>query len=651
MKLELALEHTGLTWSLNPDSSYEVGNDSNCDILLPYVRNSSRYHLKFSYKGQTWYVENLSQQKNSLPDVLIDDQRVCNEIPLEEPTRIKLATDGLVILAVPNGSTTAAIPQQTLLTTSTRLLSGSAYRQGIVSGFELLNQLRSDPYTSKVPKSSIDLDQVATHATQSVLISLIFAISVLAIFIIQIFIFQIAGFQVNLLLPLAIIAGGLTAYEIIYLRWSLARCFLKKYYDPKFCIKFLKPSVNYFKQYIYQDEPSQNIFTFGGFKPFVGSGEPIPESSWTLPIDRIKKDSEEQDRDCIEIPTHEFYQAVDKEISRLRLPSIQSFSYMFVNGFELETDGKLLTHSTERPAVAFVDNPLWNQEQNQPASQKRAYRVYRYVDTERDYVLSHFLRFYNAGSITFVESAAYILTGIDRKRFSLAPTLDDSHFSRWIKVIAATFVLAPLLYVVVAVWYIGIFIFNLVSWKSNDDKQRRAAEFREEYNYGVEQTLREFVAEPLNLDPNQSSRISRPFKKNRRSDFNFSFKKLLANPLLLIVVITLSPILVPTTLIFLTINWSLTRYRDLNRDFSINLDYYGTQDVFLYWKATQDAIFNGTINLLKQKGVDTSKFEQASSQISNNSITVNAGSIIGSQFGAGAGSSLTMPQSPTNSGK
>jgi len=36
-------------------------------------------------------------------------------------------------------------------------------------------------------------------------------------------------------------------------------------------------------------------------------------------------------------------------------------------------------------------------------------------------------------------------------------------------------------------------------WKFNDARQRRAAEFQEEYNYGLEQTFREFIAEPLDL--------------------------------------------------------------------------------------------------------------------------------------------------------
>ncbi|NJP08222.1 MAG: FHA domain-containing protein [Leptolyngbyaceae cyanobacterium RU_5_1] len=651
MRLEVSLEQTGLTWTLEPTFSYITGTAHSCDICLPCSDGKSDRQLELSCKDGIWYIKRL----NSASSIFVNHQSLeTDAVPIKQQTRIKLTQENLVLLATPEVNLTTPIPSQNLLTTSTRLLSGYAYREGIVGGFELLNQLRSDPYTSKIPKSSIDLDQVAIHATQSVLLTLIFSIAVFIIFTIQVLLYLAAGLNLYLQLFLALVAGGLMAFEMIYLRWFLARRFLKKYYNPEFRIKSFEALVSYFRQHIYQTEPAQNIITFGGFKPFVGAGEPIPESSWTIPIERnllAKTDSKDKNNhlDCVEIPVNEFYQAVDQEVDRLHLPELQRLSQLFIDGFELEADGKLLSHPMTRPSVMSIDDPLWDQKEEEQGSRKRAYRVYQYIDTKRDYVLSHFLRFYNAGEITFVESAAYILTGIDRKRFSLAPTLDDSHLTRLGRTVLVAIVLLPFLYAVASVWHIGFFISNIVSWRTDDNKQRRLAEFREEYNYGIAQTLREFAAEPLNLDPyqGQNKQSRKAAKKGGSSTSSrVSLRKVLTNPILLIILLPLSVILIPLILVLLILNWFLNRYRNLNRDFSINLDYYGTQDVFMYWKAIQKAIFRSTIDLLRQKGIDTSQFERISSRIIDSSTHITVGNIgnISGQLAIGSSISQEISQ-------
>jgi hypothetical protein len=59
---------------------------------------------------------------------------------------------------------------------SNRLLCGSAYRRGLLSGLGLLRRLRSDPYKSKSPEANLDLDQIATHANQAVIYTLLFSL-------------------------------------------------------------------------------------------------------------------------------------------------------------------------------------------------------------------------------------------------------------------------------------------------------------------------------------------------------------------------------------------------------------------------------------------------------------------------------------------
>lgn len=658
MSLKLALEQTGLTWTLNPEpngASYVVGTESNCNIRIPTNSTELSLSVEIEYipDSDSWFVRQLSNDESSRENT--------TSIPIVGKTHIRL-NDSLVLLAIPDITRDSNLFNASLIT-STRLLCGSAHKRGLFGGFEMLNQLRVDPYKSKFPKSSIDVDQVTRNATQAILVTVIASIFVIFIAALQAMTIGFGEFSLDFSSPstvlvafLSLVSGFLIAFETIYLRWFLARKFLKKNYDPNFSIKSLESLSDYFRQDIYQAESNQNIVIFSSFSPFVGSGEPIPKSRWTVPIVR-KTDYKFQDganaessnsyssSSFVEIPIQDFYKSVDSEVDALELPKLEKLSQFFVDGFELDVDSKLLSSPVSRPTTLYLDNPLWNEDQYEPGSRLRAYRVYRYIDISRDYVLSHFLRFYSSGKITFVESAAYILPGIDRQRYSLVSTLDDTHVTRIIKMIFAGILLsATQLYIVLAVWYLGYFTYNVISWKFNDNKQRRASELQEEYNYGLEQTLREYVAEPLNLEENRKLHPNR-FTSGEQSFLqNLNFRKILSNPILLIALFVLGPILLPIAIFLAVFTWFLNRYKETIKSFNTNLDYYGTQDLFMYWKAIQDAIFAGTIKLLKENNIDTQRLEGILAEIVNNSVTVNAGDITGSQISVGAGMSVSQSQ-------
>ena len=270
-------------------------------------------------------------------------------------------------------------------------------------------------------------------------------------------------------------------------------------------------------------------------------------------------------------------------------------------------------------------------EQSETASRVRAYRVYQYVDTERDYILSHFLRFHNAGSITFVESSAHILPGINRQRYSLASTLNDSHFSRLLKTltIASAFFFVPVpflpLYLWFALWHIGVFVYNIILWEFNDIKQRRAVELEEEYNYGIPKTFREEIAEQLDLE----GKPQNPVLINLANP-GFSLFRFLINSI---------------KSIFLLLNRVLSFNLVLERERTKNFDYYGAQDVFMYWKAIQEGVFRATVELLRENGVDTTQFEKDAASIVNYGVMLTASTISNSSIAAsGSGGTVSQVQ-------
>ncbi|MFN7569414.1 MAG: FHA domain-containing protein [Microcystis sp.] len=648
----LALEQTGHTWTLEAENgrSYQVGNRHDCDVFLPYVNFASDVNLELSYDS-LWYVRDLG----SLNGALLNKVRLNQErIPIEEEARISFG-GGMVIVARLDSSPIPSRKPDALIA-PTRLLSGYVYLEGLTQALEILNQLRSDPYKATTPEDpSLDLDQVTTHAAQSVVISLTFASLALIIFLLEYLLILApqAKFDLMAWLIVGIFPSFLIAFESIYLRWFMARRFLRKkyedpYYYPKWLPKFFKNAVNLLKNSIVKTAQLQNIITFAGSNPFIGSGEIIPGSSWTVPITRKKKHQEkseewENSQEYIEIAVDQFYQATDREIDKLNLPNLEILSRLYIDGFELEPDGKLLMNTTSRPAVMFLDDPLLIKEQGDVAGKKRAYRIYRYVDQERDYILSYFLRFYNAGKVTFVESSAYILTGIDRQRFSLSSLLEDSPLSRTLKMLLGTIIFASGIYLGLSLWYVVVFSFYLFYWKFNDARQRRAAEFQEEYNYGLEQTFREFIAEPLDLSQRARRQQTVNLAKNplSRSIKNF-INQLRRTPLGILILIILILAFSPLFIILAIFTFFANPYRQLNTDLKVSFDYYGTQDVLMYWKSIQNGIFSSTIKLLKSQGIDSSEFERSVISIINNVTRITAGNITNSQIAVGSGSTFSQ---------
>ena len=650
MSLKLSLAQTGLTWTLDPKQDktrYIVGTDRRCDIRLPddSLQPCPSIELDYSPEREQWSLRRLTNSRGVSAEVSSEPAT-----PIFDQSNIRLNSNLLLVAHL--SATDIAKLSETSLVTSTRLLCGYAYKEGVFGGFELLNQLRSDPYKGKFSKSSIDTDQVTRHSTQAILLSTLIATAVLFVALLQwvALYFGSAGAIAStlltpspLLLTIALVCGLAMAFETVYLRWFFSQKFLKKRYDSDFSIKPLEPLSDYFRQDFYHPIDHQNVIVFGSYAPFVGAGEAIPASRWTVPVTRKLKASKETNDHYVAISAREFHKWVDDEIESLGLPQIQKTSQLFVDGFELAIDGKLLDQPVAQPAAIYLDDPVWNEEQQDSGSRLRAYRLYRYIDVERDYVLSHFLRFYNAGEITFIESAAYILTGIDRQRYSLTSTLDDSHLTRILKaVLAGVFLGITQLYILLAGWYVGCFLYNIFSWRTNDKKQRRAADFQEEYNYGVEQTLREYVAEPLSLEENRKLHPNRATSRGQSFLARLNLRQIFSNPILLFAMFVLGPILLPFAIFIGAIMWFLNRFKETVGTFSTNLDYYGTQDVFMYWKAIQNGIFSGAIKLLKDKGVDTSTLEGVSSQIINNSVTVSAGNITGSQVVIGSDISSTQ---------
>jgi len=108
--------------------------------------------------------------------------------------------------------------------------------------------------------------------------------------------------------------------------------------------------------------------------------------------------------------------------------------------------------------------------------------------------------------------------------------------------------------------------------------------------------------------------------------------------ILIILILAFSPLFIILAIFIFFAN----RYRQLNTDLKVSFDYYGTQDVLMYWKSIQNGIFSSTIKLLKSQGIDSSEFERSVISIINNVTRITAGNITNSQIAVGSGSTFSQ---------
>ncbi|WP_375769383.1 hypothetical protein NR798_00455 [Archangium gephyra] len=462
-----------------------------------------------------------------------------------------------------------------------RMLCGSAYKRGLWSGLALLGALRRGYWVAPSPENNLDLEQISIHACRAVRSTLLFSMAALGTLLGQLLlvgfslvaadkslntgpsVFALMGASFGFIV-LNLLGAGLVAYEWWYLRWANARRFLSRNFQPGAPVREVGAISGWFRRWVLNMDLSQNVVVFGGYEPFLGSGGKV--SGWTLAIERKPPQDSMDPGQRISIPVEDFYHAVDEAVDRMQLPHLQTKSLLLVRGWTLKPDGEVLVRAETQPISQLPEEKLWRLGHGDLSSEKRFYRLYRYLDTARDMTLSYYLRFYNVGAVTFVEGSTYLLTSVDESRYGLKPLLRGSRAGRVGMTGLLTLLLFPLnAYVFVALYNVFRFLARLYTWHREDASQRRAIRDGEQYSYGVARSFRERVASPF--------------------------------------------------------------YHD----------YYGVQDLTMYRHAIDDAALGSIKELLREHGVDVSRFEEQATTIINSGIMVSGGQFTATQAVAGSG--------------
>jgi len=477
---------------------------------------------------------------------------------------------------------------------STRLVSGFVYLRGWQTGLAYLKELRHFPFKARRPEIGLEIKPIATHAAQSIAISVssvviatIFQLlSTLITFVAASLAFSSSSFArgsssvlVFLGILLAFCGSLILAIEMVYYRWHIVRSHFMKYnYNPSFRVPYIDWITERFLGLIGYDliqteETPQNVMVYDGYVPFLGLGVPFSGSRLTLDRSHGK---EKREIDPVTIPLEDFYNTVSEAIGRRGLKEITQRIFLFADGEKLVPGSDILPKTDGAPMPWLSEDKIKEIGRGSLKGETRAYDVYQYSDPERDTIFSYVLRFHNQGAYTYLESVALVLPGITERLFPIDEVSKESPLSRGIKTALLTglFTMFGFLIVLVFLYRIGIISYSLLQWWRNSRKVQRDIRRGYVHSYGHQQTFRE----------------------------------------------------------------SLVAEGEMS-------SYFGAEDVRFYFQAIEESLIDALINLSTKYGLDTSKLEQKLELLVNQGIMIEGGNFTDSQFSVGSGNSLTSERS------
>lgn len=391
---------------------------------------------------------------------------------------------------------------------------------------DLLDRIRRSPLTAISPEAGIDLERVGFHAAQAVALGTIATAIALVLMLIHandLGYFQYLGLAGGFLsyivdqvtnltgadryfswdfrapgLSLGVVLmAGVLAFESIVLLWYMqTRNFKRDNYNPQFKLPLPEGLVNFFRARGGPNDPEQNVVVFGGFQPFVGSGEALRDWQFVMDLSRTKTDHNHDDLPSISLT--EIYNCVDEAIQKRGLPFLKQQERVYANGDELIGNQHILPTTTTRP-ISRLDWSIVHQkaEKTPVAAEDRVYRVYSYEDTRHDTTTSAFLHLARYGNNLYVESAFRVLLPINEDIYNIDKRMEMGLVRRvlWGTGLTLVYLVLPTVRMVA----LGMRLFTLgrylLKWYQEDRKQRQVASRNVHvFNYGVVRTFRETVA-------------------------------------------------------------------------------------------------------------------------------------------------------------
>lgn len=239
------------------------------------------------------------------------------------------------------------------------------------------------------------------------------------------------------------------------------------------------------------NEQNNNVIIYGDFSPFVGAGSYINGWSFTVNINKGKKE-EQKALNPLPFDMNEIHDYIINSIIKLNLDNLTIEDNLHINGQDIRDDKRFLPDPLERPCT-LVEPQLIRDFMEKPTHNIRHYKCIRVTDWNGQLILSIFIRFVKVGQNLFVEASYFLLTPL-REYYRQFDNFLSEPTSEQNSDLALGCILRT-----IELWLLSPFaILDKFSrsgrQKSQRRKSKRNIESNPTFNYGATASLREIVS-------------------------------------------------------------------------------------------------------------------------------------------------------------
>jgi hypothetical protein len=240
-----------------------------------------------------------------------------------------------------------------------------------------------------------------------------------------------------------------------------------------------------------KEQISEDLVYYDGFYPFVGSGIELENWSFTIDIDKGKRDFgltlEPQD-----FTVSELNYFVRNTLNELEFINLTVTEKGYLNGKKIRNKEFVLPNILSHPKVK-LDNSLLKKIKSN-SYDCRFYNQIAVYDWNDELILNIYLRFCKTKRSLFIEANYFLLTPVSDKYKRIDAVKQNFTFTDNLALFLQCFLGAPFYYLV----SIGK-ILSMVSENGNSNRDRSLRKEVEEnpnFNYGTSTSIRELVSQP-----------------------------------------------------------------------------------------------------------------------------------------------------------
>lgn len=371
------------------------------------------------------------------------------------------------------------------MNTVTRYLCSSVYfdwnlRKEVIELFNDKHVNLADPYR-------VDMKELFKHAhnaekkTRNIYISL-FILTV--IFLILVFDAPLLAFGVFIVAAILAFIHDYTVEKVIL------RDVFKGSQNPDRIVKLSQKTLE--KILAKRDQVPDNIICYGDFNPFVGSGIELENWSFTIDIDKGKKELGVI-LEPLDFEVNELNEYVRHSLEQLSF-NLSTNDRWFINGKRIRENGFFLPDIYSHASVK-VDNALLSTI-SKNSQECRFYNQITVYDWNDEIVLNIFLRFCKTQRSLFIEANHFLLLPIDEKYKKIDSMKYNLKLSEQVSLFFKSFFLTPYYCLISILQVLSYTADALGSFFNGGSEKLRLKEVKDNpnYNYGTLKGIRQMAA-------------------------------------------------------------------------------------------------------------------------------------------------------------